>query len=103
MTDFDSILAHELKLYADTFSSVHYNGIGRTLSKFWLKDTFNYDRALGYVYRNLVLPAAKDYHLCCGSLTQVWHTMFTIPERKQAAECILNDFIAEFRVGNFWE
>jgi hypothetical protein len=28
---------------------------------------------------------------------------FPIPERKQAAECILNDFIAEFRVGNFWE
>jgi len=103
MTDFDYVLAHELELHVAHFSSVHYNGTGKTLSKFWLKDTFNYDRALGYVYRNLVIPAAKDYHLTCGSETQVWNTMFPISERKQVAETILDKFISEFRLGNFWE
>ena len=102
MTVVDQNLAVELELYAKSFSDVHYNGVGRTLTKFWRKDTFNYDRALGYVYRNLVIPAAQDYKACHGSINQTWHTMFPIPERKLVAENILNSFIGEFKLDNFW-
>ena len=101
MTDFDYASAYELEIHASNFSSI--SDVGRTLTKFWLKGTFSYDRALGYVYRNLILPAAKDYKLCHGSITQSWPTMFPIPERKVAAENILNHFVGEFKLGNFWE
>ena len=102
MTDFDQDLALELEIYAGHFSSVLINSIGRTLTKFWRKGSFDYERALGYVYRNLIIPAAKDYKLCHGSITQSWHTMFPIPERKLAAETILNQFVADFKLNNFW-
>jgi len=36
-------------------------------------------------------------------MTQSWQTMFPLPERKQASEAILNNFISEFKLGNFWE
>lgn len=101
MTAFDYASAYELELHASNLSYI--NNVGRTLTKFWLKDNFSYDRALGYVYRNLILPAAKDYKLCHGSMTQSWQTMFPLPERKQASEAILNNFISEFKLGNFWE
>jgi len=101
MTDFDYDLAHELKLHADNLS-VHFNSVGKTLSKFWRKGSFDYERALGYVYRNLVIPAAKDYKACHGSINQAWHTMFPIPEREVAAVNILCHFVGEFELGNFW-
>ena len=102
MTVVDQDLALELELYAGHFSSVHINSIGRTLTKFWRKGSFDYERALDYVYRNLVIPAAKDYKVCHGSLNQSWHTMFPIPERKLAAENVLNQFVGEFKLNNFW-
>ena len=103
MTAVDQDLALELEFYVGSFSDCHYNSTGRLLTKFWRKGSFDYERALGYVYRNLVIPAAKDYKLCHGSITQSWHTMFPIPERKVAAENILNKFVAEFKLGNFWD
>ena len=102
MTDFDYDLAHELKLHADNLT-VHFNSVGKTLSKFWLKGCFDYERASGYIYRNLTTPAAKDYHSLCGSLTQSWFGMFPIPERKYVTEKILMEFLDEFHSGNFWE
>ena len=103
MTAVDQDLAWELELYVGSFSDCHYNGTGRLLTKFWRKGSFDYERALGYVYRNLVIPAAKDYKTCHGSITQSWHTMFPIPERKLVAENILNHFVGEFKLGNFWD
>ena len=102
MTDFDYDLALELEIHAGNFSDVHFNVIGRTLSKFWRKGSFNYERALGYVYRNLIIPAAKDYKVRHDSFNQSWHIMFPIPERKLAAENILNRFVDEFKLNDFW-
>ena len=102
MTDFDQDLALELEIHARNFSDVNFNGIGRTLTKFWRKGLFDYERALGYVYRNLIIPAAKDYKVRFGSFNQSWHIMFPIPERKLAAENILNHFVGEFKLNNFW-
>ena len=63
MTDFDCHAATELDLYARNFSGEHYNSVGKCLSKHHKRGEFNYEIAVGYIERNLVLPAAKDYLL----------------------------------------
>ena len=98
----DTIAARELEVYALSFSSVHYNSVGKTLSKFYKQGTFNLDRAIAYIERYLLVPAAKDYKLCCGSMATAWNTYFPKPERLAAAESIAHSFVSEFRLGNFW-
>lgn len=98
----DTVAARELELYAINFSESHYNTVGKTLSKFYKQGTFNLDRAIAYVERYLLVPAAKDYKLCYGSMTDRWNVMFPKPERLVAAESIARAFVSEFRLGNFW-
>lgn len=98
----DTDAAHELELYACNFSESHYNGVGKTLSKFYQKGTFNLDRAIAYIERYLLVPAAKDYQHCHGSMFQSWNQTFPKPERLAAAENLAHMFVAEFRLGNFW-
>lgn len=97
-----TIAARELELYALNFSDTHYNSVGKTLSKFYQKGTFNLDRAIAYVERYLLVPAAKDYQREYGSMTTAWNTMFPKPERLTAAESIAHAFVSEFKLGNFW-
>ena len=68
----DTEAARELELYAVNFSSAHYNSVGKTLSKFYKQGTFNLDRAIAYIERYLLVPAAKDYKLCYGSMSTEW-------------------------------
>ena len=98
----DTEAARELELYAVNFSSAHYNSVGKTLSKFYQKGTFSLDRAIAYIERYLLVPAAKDYKLCCGSMATAWNVYFPKPERLVAAESIAHAFVSEFRLGNFW-
>ena len=98
----DTDAVRELELYALNFSESHYNTVGKTLSKFYQKGTFSLDRAIAYIERYLLVPAAKDYKLCCGSMSQSWNQMFPKPERLVAAESIAHAFVSEFRLGNFW-
>jgi hypothetical protein len=98
----DTDAVRELELYALNFSGYHYNTVGKTLSKFYKQGTFNIDRAIAYIERYLVVPAAKDYKLLCGSMSQSWNQMFPKPERLVAAESIAHDFVSEFRLGNFF-
>lgn len=98
----DTDAARELELYACNFSESHYNGAAKTLSKFYQKDTFNLDRAIAYIERYLLVPAAKDYQLCHGSMFQSWNQTFPKPERLVAAENLARMFVSEFRLGNFW-
>ena len=98
----DTVAARELELYALNFSGTHYNTVGKTLSKFYQKGTFSLDRAIAYIERYLLVPAAKDYQLCCGSMFQSWNQTFPKPERLVAAESIAHAFVSEFRLGNFW-
>jgi hypothetical protein len=98
----DTIAARELEVYALNFSPAHYNDAGKILSKFYQKGTFNLDRAIAYIERYLLVPAAKDYKLCYGSMTTSWNQMFPKPERLVAAESIAHSFVSEFRLGNFW-
>jgi hypothetical protein len=103
MATFDTIASRELEVYAVNFSSAHYNGVGRTLSKFWRKGTFNLDTAIGYIERNLCTPAAKDYQQEFGSMTTSWNSMFPKAERMIAAEAIARMFVNEFKLGNLWD
>lgn len=98
----DATAARELEVYACNFSESHYNTVAKTLSKFYKQGTFSLDRAIAYVERYLLIPAAKDYKLCYGSMSTPWHTMFPKPERLMAAESIAHAFVSEFRLGNFW-
>lgn len=98
----DTAVARELQLYACNFSESHYNSVGKTLSKFYQKGTFNLDRAIAYIERYLLVPAAKDYKLINGSMATSWNTMFPKAERLAAAESIAHAFVSEFRLGNFW-
>lgn len=98
----DATAARELEVYAVNFSSAHYNSVGKTLSKFYKKGTFNLDRAIAYVERYLLVPAAKDYQREYGSMTTAWNKMFPKPERLVAAESIAHSFVSEFKLGNFW-
>lgn len=98
----DDVVARELQLYACNFSESHYNSVGKTLSKFYKQGTFSLDRAIAYIERYLLVPAAKDYKLCNGSMAVAWNQMFPKPERLMAAESIARAFVSEFRLGNFW-
>jgi hypothetical protein len=98
----DTTAARELQLYACNFSESHYNSVGKTLSKFYKNGTFNLDRAIAYIERYLLVPAAKDYKLCYGSMDTSWNQLFPKPERLVAAESIAHAFVSEFRLGNFW-
>jgi len=93
----------ELELYSCNFSSSHYNGVGKVLSKFHKNGTYDYERAVKYIERNLVLPAAKDYLMCNGSMTQSLRNTFPKNLRMIIAEDIANAFKAEFELGNYWE
>jgi hypothetical protein len=98
----DTDAARELELYACNFSGSHYNTVGKTLSKFYKQGTYSHDRAVAYVERYLLIPAAKDYKLCYGSMTDTWQGLFNKPTRVAAADAIALSFVSEFRLGNFW-
>ena len=102
-TTMDFISVTELDLYACNFSGEHYNQVDRVLSKFHKKGTFSLDRAIPYVERNLVMPAAKDYLLVFGSMTDSLRTMFPKSLRMAVAELITRRFVDEYRLGNFYD
>ena len=102
MTDFDCHAATELEQYARNFSGEHYNDVGACLSKHHKRGDFSYEIAVGYIERNLVLPAAKDYLLTQCSMTQGLPNTFPKSMRLFVAEQLANSYRAEFELGNYW-
>jgi hypothetical protein len=102
MTDFDCHAATELELHARNFSGEHYNSVGKCLSKHHKRGEFSYEIAVGYIERNLVLPAAKDYLLTQCSMTQGLRNTFPKSMRLFIAEQLANSYRAEFELGNYW-
>tara|TARA_A100001201_G_C3989585_1_gene171173 strand:- start:281 stop:592 length:312 start_codon:yes stop_codon:yes gene_type:complete len=102
MTDFDSHAVRELELHACNFSGEHYNTVYKCLSKFHKRGDFNYEIAVKYIERNLVLPAAKDYLLTFCSMTQGLRNTFPKSMRLFVAEQVADSFRAEFEIGNYW-
>jgi hypothetical protein len=100
----DTTAAHELELYA-TNVEAYIGPVVRTLSRIWREDyaNFSLDRAISYIDRYCLVPAAKQYRREHGSMTVSWQAMFPKPTRLIAAESIARAWVAEFRLGNFWD
>ena len=93
--------ARELELYAIN-EQAYFKPVAKTLSKKHMKSEFHYERAIHCVERYCLTPAAKQYKREHGSMTQSWHSMFPKSVRLEAAECIVNELLEEFRLGNYW-
>lgn len=96
--------ARELELYATNIRAYIHPAV-RTLSRTWRRDRANFslDRAITYIDRYCLVPAAKQYKLEHGSMTVRWDSMFPRATRLVAAESIARHWIDEFKLGNFWD
>ena len=93
--------AVELALYAEN-TEAWIKPAWLTLGKFYRKGTFNRDRAIAYVDRYVLIPAAKQYRLEFCGMREKWDTVFPKPSRLEAADSIVSGMVAEFKLGNFW-
>jgi len=98
----DTDAARELELYA-TNVECWIKPVIQTLSKKWKQGVFDYGKAVAYVNRYCLVPAAKQYKLEYGSMTTPWHEMFSKETRTSAAESIVQEWVDEFKLGNFWD
>ena len=94
--------ARELELYA-TNVECWIAPVIKTLSKKHRAGIFSYDKALVAVDRYCLIPAAKQYKLEFGSMTQKWSDLFPANVRAEAAISIVDSWLAEFRLGNYWD
>lgn len=96
----DHTAAHELELYA-TNVEAFYMPVYKSLSHKYQKGVFSLDLAIKAIERYCLTPAAKQYKLEHGSMTQSWHSMFPKSTRLEAAETIALSMVEEFKLGNF--
>jgi len=99
---FDNHAITELQLTAENHCGEYVNMVWKTLSKKHKAGVFDYERAIKYVDRYMIIPAAKDYAMCHCSMTQSWHSLFPKALRMEVAENIVESMLAEFRIGNYW-
>ena len=92
--------ARELELYA-TNVEAYIQPVLKNLAKHYKKGNFSLDKAIHSIERYCLTPAAKQYKLEMGSMTQSWHSMFPKAVRLEAAESIARQTIEEFKLGNF--
>jgi hypothetical protein len=102
MTESNHTAARELELYA-TNVRCWIAPVVHTLSRKWKAGIFDLDRAIAYVDRYCLVPAAKQYKLEYGSMATPWHAIFDKSTRREAAESIVTHRVTEFKLGNFWE
>lgn len=98
----DSIAATELELYAENVEAFIAPAI-KNLSKHYKRGDFSLDLAIKSIERYCLIPAAKQYKLEHGSMTDSWQSMFPKSVRLEAAETIAHKWAAEFKLGNFWD
>jgi hypothetical protein len=97
----DTIAADELCLYACNFNGKLLNEVVATLLKFFKRGDYNHDRAVGYISRTLMTPAAKQYVIDCYSPGTVWKEIFPKPERDYAAETMAELLHSDFQLGAY--
>ena len=83
------------------FAPAYYSPVYKTLGKFHKANTFSLDRAIKYLDRYLLLPAAKDYLKQHGSMTDSVKHMFPKAGRLKLAEVLALEMVGEFRLGNY--
>ena len=94
--------ARELELYVNN-TETWIKPAWLTLGKFHKRGEFNRDRALAYLDRYVLIPAAKQYRLEFCGMRDRWNVVFSKPIRVEAAEAICSGMVDEFRLGNYWE
>ena len=97
----DETAARELELYA-TNVECWLAPVIKTLSKKHKAGVFEFGRAIDYVDRYCLVPAAKQYKLEFGGMGDRWQDLFTKATRQLAAQSIVESWVAEFRLGNYW-
>ena len=97
-----SIASRELELYASN-TEAFIAPVIKTLSKHYRNGEFSYDRALAYIDRYCLVSAAKQYDVEHGTMRTKWNVLFPKNVRMEAAESILDSWLVEFRLGNFWD
>ena len=94
----------ELTLYAQ-HNGPWFNDGAKTLSKIYQnkRKEFSLDRAISYLSRYVVLPAAKTYVYENCSMTDSVRSMFPKAMRDAIAEELARELISEFRLGTFYK
>ncbi len=100
---FDYHALTELELIAENDCGERVNTVYKVLSKKHKQGIYDMERAIGYIERQLVLPAAKTYLMENCSMTQGLRNTFPKSMRLQVAENIEAKQRAEFNLGNYWE
>jgi hypothetical protein len=100
--DNDNDAVRELQLYATNIDA-WMSPIMRTLSKKHRAGVFDYGRAVDYVDRYCLTPAAKQYRLEFCSMADRWSDVFPKQVRQAAAAAIVAELVAEFKLGNYWQ
>lgn len=98
----DCEAARELELYATNVED-WIKPIIQTLSKKHRAGVFELDRAIAYIDRYCLIPAAKQYRLEFCGISDRWDAIFPKSVRLVAAESIARSWVAEFRLGNYWD
>lgn len=92
----------ELELYTKhNVGRAYYEPSYKTLGKFHKKGTYNLDRAIQYLDRYCLIPAAKQYLLDFGSMTDSIKTIFPKSDRLKLAEYLALEMVGEFRLNNY--
>ena len=92
----------ELEFYCkNNVGRAYYEPGYKILGKFHQKGTYNLDRAIAYIDRYCLLPAAKQYLLEHGSMTDSVKGMFPRSERLKLAEYMAQEMVGEFKLGNY--
>jgi hypothetical protein len=100
--DNDNDAARELQLYAENVDA-WMSPIMRTLSRKHRAGVFEFGRAVDYVDRYCLTPAAKQYRLEFCGMRDRWSDVFPKHVRQAAAESMVRGAVAEFKLGNYWE
>jgi hypothetical protein len=100
--DNDNDAARELQLYAENVDA-WMSPIMRTLSSKHRAGVFEFGRAVDYVDRYCLTPAAKQYRLEFCGMRDRWSDVFPKHVRQAAAESMVRGAVAEFKLGNYWE
>ena len=82
--------------YACNYSDAEWDKTVSKLKKFYECGTFDVDKAIGYVTRNLMVSAAKDWR-DTSDAPFVWNYLFPQPVRIMAAIKVVDKITDDFR------
>jgi hypothetical protein len=92
----------ELLLYVQNNAGrAYYEPAYKTLGKFHKANSYNLDRAIAYIDRYCLLPAAKQFLLEFGTMTDAVKYLFPKSDRLKLAEVMALEMIGEFKLGNY--